>query len=342
MSPESVLLQRTILLGCFCAASAGGVPPVVADDSPSVMLTRNVPPGETYYVEMNDDMETFSRGGFFGEEGVTRRSSRLRTVRRSVAELPTKKGTRVSLTFDRVAMFTETAEAPVTFDSDADDPTDELDLLAAALGPMLGKTLEFDVDRQGKVLHSRGMDQVYAAVEEAAAGGMVFVKLEEELTDARGRFYWNDTHSVLYPNKRVRVGDEWTAATIQPSIYQPNILREYQCKVEFIGERDGARIAEISYRVKMRESDDRQSKARMFGMLMSFKDGHAEGTATFDIKRGEFVAQTEDVLMNLVGVADGKKPGTTVDVSSRIKTTHSMSVVTESQRRKQRQAADRD
>ncbi|GJM26352.1 MAG: hypothetical protein DHS20C16_27670 [Phycisphaerae bacterium] len=321
-----------LVAATYCGNDANG------DEPAEVMLSRNTSSGTSQFVEMNDDIETFSRGGFFGEEGVTRKSTRLRTVKRESGKGTANGASRVTLTFDRVAMFMETAQAPASFDSDTDDPTDDADPLAAALGPMLGKSLSFELDNKGQVTASKGIDELYAAVEEAAAGGMLFVQLEEELTDARTRFYWNDSHACLYPNKKVKVGDTWAATSIQPSIYQKDSLRTYQCKVDFIGERDGKLVVDVSYEVKMKEMDDNKGKARMFGMSLSLKDGHAKGTATFDVNRGEYVTQTEEFSMNLVGKTDGTSPGTTRDVESRIKTTHTMIVVTPEERKAQRKA----
>jgi hypothetical protein len=303
------------------------------------MLSRNTSPGATHYVEMNDEIETFSRGGFFGDEGVTRKSSRLRTVKREFAKGPIEGTSHETLTFDRVAMFMETAEAPASFDSDVDDPTDDADPLAAALGPMLGKTLSFELDDKGRVTASKGIAELYAAVEESAAGGMLFVRLEEELTDARIRYYWNDSHACLYPNKNVKVGDTWGATSIQPSIYQKDILRTYHCKVDFIGERDGKKVVDVSYDAKLKEMDDAKGKARMYGISFALKDGHAKGKATYDVKRGEFVTQTGEFVMSLAGITDGASPGKTQDVESRIKTTHTMTVVTPEERSAQRAAA---
>ncbi|HNO78381.1 MAG TPA: DUF6263 family protein [Phycisphaerae bacterium] len=312
------------------------------DEQEAVMLSRHTPAGEVRFVEMNDDIETSSRGGFYGEEGVTRKSSRLRTVKREFDKGASDGASRVTLTFDRVAMFTETAQAPAQFDSDVDDPTDDINPLAAALGPMLGQSLQFTLNDKGRVVESKGVDELYAAVEESAAGGMIFVQLEEELADARLRFYWDDSHACLYPNKKVKVGDTWEATSVQPSLYQKDILRTYQCKVEFIGEREGRPVVDIAYDVKLKEMDDNKGKARMFGISMSLKDGQASGKATYDVKDGEFVTQTEELTMNLAGTTDGTKPGDKEDVAANIKTVHTMTVVSEAARAAQRKPKNSD
>ncbi len=337
-----ILKSRTVGLCGVIAACCVMATPSVADESKSVMLAPKMVPGAKHFVEMNDEIETFSRGGFYGEEGVTRKSMRLRTAKRTVAKGSADAKTRVMLTFDRVAMFMETREAPVRFDSDVDDPTDEIDPLAVALGPMLGEEIAVDVDSKGRVVKTSGIDDVYFAVEEAAAGGMLFVQLEEELTEPRMRFYWHDSHACLYPYKKVSVGETWEASSIQPSIYQKDIQRSYVCKVEFIGERDGTEVVDISYEATLKETNDKKSKARMFGISMALKDGHAKGRATYDVKRGQFVTQTEDLTMNLTGTTDAPGPGETSTVESSIKTTHSMTVVTEEQRRAQRAASKSD
>lgn len=337
---QKAMMLKRVVLRLTWGALALSAPTVLAGDGSKILLTRNLRPGSVHFVEMNDEIETFNRGGFFGEEGVTRKSTRLRTAKRDVSTAGSNDGLRVAMTYDRVAMFTETAAAPVSFDSDADDPTDELDDIAVALGPFLGKTIAFDVDAKGHVLASHGVDALYDAVEESAAGGMLFVKLEDELTPERIRFDWHDSHAVLYPNKPVGVGDTWEATTVQPSVYLPDIVRHYHCKVEFIGKRDETEVVEVSYRVKMASSPDAKPKSRMYGMSMSLKEGSAEGKATYDLERGEFVTQTEDGVANLTGVTDGPKPGTSTELASRITTKHSMAVVTPAQRAKQRKAGE--
>ncbi len=327
---------------CMVAAACGvAIAPALADNSKSVILAPGYTPGATHFVEMNDEIETFSRGGFYGEEGVTRKSTRLRTAKRTVKNGKGAVAKRLELTVDRVAMFTETAAAPASFDSDVDDPTDDLDPLAVSLGPMLGKTILFDVNAEGKVVEANGIDDLYFAVEEAAAGGSLFVQLEEELTESRIRFYWNASHACLYPNRTVKVGDTWKATAIQPSIYQKDILRTYKCKVDSIGERGGTEVVDVSYEVAMKEADDKTPKARLFGMSISLKDGKATGKVTYDVKRGEFVMQTEDMELNLTAVADAPGPSETTFVETRIKTVHTMTVVTEAQRKAQRKSAEK-
>ena len=315
-------------LGCAWSAVAA------AEDS--VDLTPCWAPGEPMYVELVDKIESKSRGGPGGGEETTRASERIRGVVRRIEAIASPKGTRMTLTFDRMKHYSEGRRGPMTFDSDADKLDDSSNVLAGIFGPMIGMSLTMDVDSSGRITAFKGMEAVYEKIEPTATGNFVFAGLQDDFTDESARVLWGDSRMVLYPYKTVKVGDTWTRTVRQFGVYLGDVVREYQCTLDRIGTEDGRPIAVVRYTAKIAQPPGAKRGARMFFMLLDRTSGDIEGTATFDVKKGEFVAQSETTRMIIDGSTSGPGPDETKPVHMETTTRQTLTLMTDADRKAQR------
>ena len=110
---------------------------------------------------------------------------------------------------------------------------------------------------------------------------------------------------MLYPNKKVSVGDTWKQTFQQSSLYLGNLVSEYECELEKITQDEGRKVAVIRYTGSTRKAEKTGPRARLFFSLMDLKSSDVEGTAVYDIELSRFVRQTEQVTTEVVGQMDG-------------------------------------
>jgi hypothetical protein len=300
----------------------------------TIDLRPKLAPGSVRYVELTQEIEQVSKGGRFGEEGQTVKSSRTR----GVLEKATQKsgGFELDLTFDRLRMETEARRGRMTFDSDVDDPQDKENRLAPLLGPMLGTSFQLELDDKGQVRAARGMSKIFDKVEETAAGHPVLMQLYDEFTDEGARLTWGDARFLLYPPGPVKAGDTWTRTVRTPAIYLGNLEREYRCTLESIGSEGGRKTATVQYTADIRPAADLGHRSRMFLSLLTLKSGRVEGTAVFDVRDGQLIRQSDAVTLSIEGeeTARGTEEKTVTRTESTTKQT--LTVISESQRQEQK------
>jgi hypothetical protein len=220
------------------------------------------------------------------------------------------KGTRLVFTFDRVAMQAEGPGGGLSFDSDTDDRTNKEDLLASALGPMLGMSVTIELDSQGRVQSCKGMEAIFEKVQKQAPGNPVLQQIQDDLGSETAQLTWADSRFVPFAFKEVKAGDTWTRTIRTRSAFLGDLVRDYQCVLEKFDTDAGRRLALVRYTADVRRPSD--GAAGLFA-VKSLKSGRMEGTATFDLERREFTLQSEIMTLSLDAEwasPDGAEPST--------------------------------
>ena len=202
------------------------------------------------------------------------------------AASPTK--TYLNLTFDRVSQKLEAGPMAFYFDSDAPAHEDTDEPAAEMMSPMLGMPLQLELNKDLHVTSATGMVPVREKVNKSPGKNMLLGQiLAQELDDGRARVLYGESRFAHYPNKEVKVGDEWTRSYSDKHPQIGEAVHTYNCRLDRISEEGGKKVAIITFEGKV------TNKAPAPGAdadpdLMKI-DGQSTGTATFDIEQGMIV-----------------------------------------------------
>jgi len=270
-------------------------------------LQPRLAPGKVVYVERISELEQTTGASAFGPER-TSSTTNIRTVKRDVER--SGDNTRLTYTFDRVSIDTESFFGRRTADSDAGlEPTGgRPNPVANIAGPMIGKSFTVTVEGQGRVTDTNGMRDIFNAVEEKAAGNFIFEPMMAEFTDNGARYAWGDWLFAVYPDKPVAIGDTWERTVHYHDLYLGDLAYHYSCKFDDIVREGGDKVAKISFEGTVERPDDGKTGVRSLNMTFDFKDGSFEGTADYDLASGQIVKQVAKGEMSLAARLPAK-PG---------------------------------
>jgi len=300
----------------------------------SILLKPKFTPGRITYVELKQDIDQ-TIGGITDAPSIETTVRHTFGVWHKVEAVSPSKGTRIVLTYDRVCMSIDGPMISESFDSDVDDPRDESNMVAAAMGPMLGMPMTMELDKDNQVTSFTGMDAIRKRIEETTGGGMMYQQMKDELDDESYKAMWGESLLILYANKEVKVGDSWTRTLEHKSGAMGDLVSEYKCTLKSIGTEDGRKVAIVAYKATVSRAPDSESKPNAMGIVTKLDSGEFEGTATYDVERGEFVKQVSEgrvkVKMTPPG-AEAEEAGMTLDqkIKSRV------AVLAEAERQKQK------
>ncbi len=270
--------------------------PAICLAGETVDLRPKLEPGSTYYMEMVRDNEQTRGEGPFGP-ARTSKSQQIRGFMRKIESRSPDGGARAVFTYDRAKMEQESFRGPVGFDTDKDPGGETPNPMANIGRPMMGKSFTLYLDKTGHVTSVTGMEEIYEAIEELAAGAFIFEGMQDEFTAEAVSFVLGDDRMALYPLKTVSTGDTWTKTVRFENMYMGSLDFKYKCSLVSVSEVGGRKVAEVAYKGSITQPDDAKPGIRVFNMKMDFESGSFTGTATFDVQRGHFTKQVTNSEM---------------------------------------------
>jgi len=279
----------------------------------SVMLKRVCAPGRISYIENQVVIEQDISG-----LPMPPMKFQLKQLYGLWEEVKSAAGdkTEIVLTYDRAARM---SEAPmmgaVEFDTDDPDYEEAAPQLGVVLKPMIGMAVTMELDKDGKVVAFSGMDAINKKVSERAVASMHWAQMQEEFTDERGKETWGTGPRLIYPNKKVKVGDTWKASQSIERHMVGTIVTDYQFKVDRIGMENGRKTVSISVNGVMsagadakEDSDSKEPASKEEGKdendattdeakqpdPKTVVDGTVTGTALYDVQLGRIVKRTSE------------------------------------------------
>jgi hypothetical protein len=271
--------------------------------------------GQPVYIEIDQHTDEHRRGGPFGDEGRTTNTRDLRTCKsewRSNRETDDSAGRRLQFTYDRLMLETQTFFGQVKFDTDVDLPDPE-HALGSIFGLLLGKSMTLNLAPDLSAGSCEGMKTIYNAAEEVAVDMFMLAQLTDRLTDESARFLWGDALFVLHAVTPVETDDVRTRTLHHEDIYMGRL--KYTYDIMPYAARAGDAEIKVLYRANIRSVPGGTPPSRLFGMLITDVKGSLEGEALYDAARGAFTRMDETIRLDIKGLADGAKPGTTDDLS---------------------------
>ena len=313
-----MLYRRSRLSSAALILIAPSVFPAVTAFGESVMLKRQYTPGRVSYIESQTEIEQDISG--LPMPPMKFHMTQLYGLWEKI-ESATPDKTRIVLTYDRAA---RTVEAPmmgeVEFDTDDPGYEEAAPQLGTVLKPMIGMELTMELDKDGKVVALSGVDAINKKVSEKAVASMHWEQMKEEFTDERGKETWGTGPLLIYPNKKVKVGDTWKASL---SIVRPmvgTIVTDYEYKVDRIGIENGRDIVsisiagvtsratdvkkdaeskeEVSKEEGKQDSDAAQEETKEAAPEAEIS-GIVSGTAIYDVQLGRIVRRASDSKVDI-------------------------------------------
>ncbi len=282
----------SIALLVVCAA------PRLALAEESVLLKPKYEPGDTAYVELAVHVQQKMSGSIFDQAPM---NPEMRQTLGLLTRIEPGPGEGVVLVgvFDRVQHDVRVVVDHYLFDTDGPGTSDPNNPIAVVMTPLLGRSIRLRLDQHGQATSCEGMKPILKDVEQAASTNptalQFFTQAKENLTNAEMKFLWGDMRAALYPNREVKVGDTWKRAVRRPVPYVGAVLREYNFTVRRIGTEGGRKVVVVDYQATIRQAPDAEAVPAPGGMGVEYQGGRLTGTAIFDVERGIFVKQIEEV-----------------------------------------------
>ena len=326
--------RASIALLAVCAA-----PPLALAEE-SILLRPKYEPGDTAYVEAAVHVRQKMSGGIFDQASLNPATQRTLGLLTRIE--PGSDGGAVMVgVFDRVRNDVKVVVDEWRFDTDGQSASDPNNPVAIVMSSLLGRSIRLRLDEHGQPTSCEGMKPILEDMEQAASSDpsalQFFTQVKERLTNAEMKFLWGDLQAVLYPNREVKVGDTWKRTVRRPVPYVGAVLREYDFTVRRIGTEGGRKVLIVDYQAAIRKAPDAEATPAPGGTRVRYGGGRLTGTATFDVERGIFVKQTEEVqdrrtMTPLTAPADGSQPRFIMDQT--VQTT--ITVLTAEQRQAQK------
>ncbi|HKQ50486.1 MAG TPA: DUF6263 family protein [Phycisphaerae bacterium] len=311
------------LIGISCWMSG------IAAADESVMLRPKFKQGDSIYIELDQQIARDQSGRGIPGGSMTIHTRRTYGFIQEVKAVSASK-TYLNLTFDRVSQkFDAGPMADFYFDSDAPAHEDTDEQVAEAMSPMLGMTLQLEFDKDFHVTTASGMIPLREKVGKALGQNMLLRQiLWQELDDARAKVMYGESRFALYPNKEVKVGDEWTRTFTDQHPQIGVALHTYHCKLDRISEEGGRKVAIITFEGTVA---NKPSAAGASDETDPMKvDGQSTGTGTFDIDQGLIVKTSLEGKTKLRTLdEEGKESKSGMNIDMEIKTTWTVMPVAE-------------
>ncbi|HUU97983.1 MAG TPA: DUF6263 family protein [Phycisphaerae bacterium] len=328
--------NRAVHLTAMLAAAATTLMTFLEEaKAESVLLKPKFVQGRITYLELNEEIEHTIVSGVPSESPTKMTARQTFGVWHKVEAVSPAGITRIVLTYDRIRQVFEGPMGSRSFDSDADDPADTSNVLAMAMGPMLGMPMTMELDKDNNVTSFSGMEAVRKRIEETTGGGPIYNRIKAELDDDSYRMLWGESRLALYANKEVKVGDSWTRTLKQHDRALGELIFTYNCELKSLGTENGRKTATVAYTATVAQAPGSKPEPDPDGTVRRLDFGAFEGTALYDVERGEFVKQASEarikISMTAPSAGDAGISGT---LEQKIKS--SLGVLTKTERQKQK------
>lgn len=308
----------------FAAIACMVLPVAAAAAGEKVKLKARFPKGRQRYVEVSRETDQAVRGPATGGREIKLNVVTLEGVIEKVLTA-SKKRVELELTVDRKAMhLRHPALGKHGYDSDV--PTEGASAqFREILEPTVGMSLTLKMDRASRKSTITGMEAIAGKIEAGVSPGNKFYpSMKDELDDANAAADWGASRFWLLPDKKLEVGATWTPKRKEHVPSRGGATYEANCKLERLEQRDGRQVAIITYSGTVKPNPDEPALPGGTGLTVSLVEGTFEGTATFDVKRGEIIHRIETAKTKLNAafkVGTKTMPGMDIDMTIKATTT---------------------
>ena len=292
---------------------------VATASAQTILLKPKYTPGRTTYVEERTNMAFVVAGGPLGPDGVEMYTGLTLGVLQTVKSA-SDGGVRLEMTIERVAVKLQAPMfAPMGWDTDGVDPPHGTPALGKVLSTMRGKSYTVRLDAGHQVTTVEGLEAIRAPLKAAEQSLPAVIPILLMLDEESVRKDWVEAKLVLYPMRRVKVGDTWTRSIREDLGEAGELLVTYTCGVAEIKSEHGHRVALIDIAANFRQEGERAPATGPMGMSLRFKNGALSGEAKFDALRGYYLHNQSTADLTLVAtISDGNQKPTDLEARVRV------------------------
>ena len=202
----------------------------------------------------------------------------------------------VTSTFDHWAHDWDFMGNELQYDSDDPDNEEAAPMISSIFSEMVGESYKYEVSRDGKVMNFSGMDEIVEKIDKKASMNMFWPQMKSQYTNEAGRRQFAEDPLLIYPNKKVSVGDSWTATSSEDRPQIGKIKHDYTYKLEKIATENGRKVAIISYTADVSGGDEGAppSEGEEKGGGKTEVKGTITGKAVYDVEQGLIVSDKSE------------------------------------------------
>jgi len=183
------------------------------------------------------------------------------------------------------------------------------------------------------------MEEILKKVEAAATANPFFGQMKSAFTNEAAKRTWGDDRWAILPDQPVKVGQTWKKRIENENPRLGLVVNDFQCKLDRITESQGRKVAIITFTVKVSQPADDKNKKTDPSPKPKIEEGSISGTATFDLKAGQIIKQTDETRMHMTMASPGGGNGSSIDFQTLIKQTTTVQSPAERQKQKKEKLA---
>jgi len=131
-------------------------------------------------------------------------------------------------------------------------------------------------------------------MDDSAGGDMFYERMRDTFTADALRQEVYELRFAVLPGREVKVGDTWTREHRARNPRLGDVIYKYDCKFERVEEKDGRRLAVVTYTGKLEEAPGNTPPPNPMGLKQSLKSWTFRGSASVDVKSAQPIAGSEE------------------------------------------------
>ncbi|MGB0715334.1 MAG: DUF6263 family protein [Phycisphaerae bacterium] len=275
-----------MIAACLVAAPAAAA----AD---AIMIKRSFKSGTKHYVQHDTSIDQTITGNPMGD--MKAKVKRLNGLWEEVKEASSDKST-VHLEFARSMYAVESPMFTAEYDTDDPENEDADPQIRTILQNVVGGKMTMGVDAKGQMTGFEGMNELAEAISKKAVMNMHWQQMQHEFTDEAAGNAWGKGRLMLYPNRKVKVGEKWEGNTEEKHPMLGTLITNNVYELKEIRSNGGSKLAVIGVTTTVSRKESEQKGPGPEPEL----SGTSTGEAIYDAAQGMVtsVTSTGDVKIS--------------------------------------------
>ncbi len=285
-----------------------------------VTLEQKFVPG-TYVTTMTTDMRNATQ--MPNARGEIKQGIKMLMVMETTVEKPSDKGQTIRITYKRFRQSVTSGSMSISYDS-AKATESQNPQMAKIYGAMLDHEIRFTMDSEGKIVDSKGLDEMW---DKMGAGNPAMALVVKNMKKQFGNTMLKQmisSSSRYMPDKPVAVGDTWETNTKQNVPVLGEIDFVQQCKLTDLPDTPAGKVAVIVFTGKMKSDKPTTTDMGQGKMTFTSVDMTMTGKMNVNIANTTLTTTVMDMSSRIkmsVGGPEGRTMDMAVDTKGTVKTT---------------------
>ena len=247
--------------------------------------------GEEYNSHMSTVQETVM---IFNDQEMKTKQNMDMNISMNILDVDKEQNITISYTYDSMKMVVDSAGKKMAYDSTQDHSNNPLSSIYSGI---LGKQFTVKLDKQGKVLEVKGLDDIIISTIDNAPGT---AEQKQALKDNLKQSFSDETIKMMiqqnmnnYPPQNIKVGESWENTANMNVLFPMSVTNK--CKL--LGEKDGLLMIEMQSAI---HADTQNNAVDIMGVKANvLLDG--EITGNINVNKKNPLLQYGRVTQNISG-----------------------------------------